>query len=158
MNINPPEGYCPVCFARLPERKRTGRPRIYCTDECKRTAWLLATLESELGALAARGRGLQDDRPEAHPAALAQLRQAVWAAGNTLPTTRDRRPGTRYWSLGLDCGHFKLEKARTRRREGVQVQDPPPARTECPHCRHKVQVVAQRLEVARATPLPWRER
>jgi hypothetical protein len=71
---------------------------------------------------------------EMTPEAMATFRQRLWKIGNQLIPIRGRQRGTRYWRLGLECGHEVDTRARSRLVDGASVHDPHPVRTRCPTC------------------------
>lgn len=62
---------CPVCGRALPPWVR-GRPRVYCDDVCKRSAYWLDTAEHMIEVLAAR----------CEPERWAAIRSRLWGALN----------------------------------------------------------------------------
>lgn len=63
---------CPVCGQPLPEQKTTGRPRVFCGDDCRRLDQMLGWLEDQL----------QTVRPT--PEKKIKLRSRLWYLANLL--------------------------------------------------------------------------
>lgn len=69
--MSPPVTECPSC-GRPVQRLPTGRPRVYCDDDCKALSYWLTDAEERLSMLAAR----------CTPLAWARVRRLLWGGLN----------------------------------------------------------------------------
>lgn len=114
-----------------PASAKGGRPRTHCSRDCGLVDFHLGNIETYV----------MNNEAEMSTEAKSSLRQRLWLIGNQLRAPRGHRPGTRYWHLGLACGHEVATKARSRQVTGESLLDPAPASHRCETCGARIAVV-----------------